>query len=68
MALEGLNEGIRSVLEAANIDEAILTTVNREDLKDLFPGAADFLQRKQLWDLICKMKGNSDQNANMHMT
>lgn len=37
---------------ASNIDEGILKTLSRDDLKDLFPGPENFLRRKKLWDVI----------------
>lgn len=37
---------------AANIDEAMLHTLSRDDLRDLFPGPEHFLRRKRVWALI----------------
>ncbi|CAM4530089.1 unnamed protein product [Leuciscus chuanchicus] len=39
-------------LKAANIDEALLQTLSRDDLRDLFPGPEHFLRRKRVWALI----------------
>ena len=37
---------------AADIDEALLHTVSRDDLRDLFPGPKHFFRRKRVWALI----------------
>ncbi|KAK7938985.1 hypothetical protein WMY93_002311 [Mugilogobius chulae] len=60
--MDGLDSSVRSVLEAAGIDDEVLATINREDLKDLFPGAENFFQRKKIWDAINqKCKNTTDQ-------
>lgn len=41
-----------TVFIAANIDEALLHTLSRDDLRDLFPGPEHFLRRKRVWTLI----------------
>jgi len=41
-----------AVFIAANIDEDLLRTLSRDDLRDLFPGPEHFLRRKQVWALI----------------
>ncbi|XP_078143695.1 uncharacterized protein LOC144542119 [Centroberyx gerrardi] len=41
-----------AVFIAANIDEALLHTLTRDDLRDLFPGPEHFLRRKRVWALI----------------
>lgn len=43
---------VTHIFKAANIDEDVLKTLSREDLKDLFPGPENFLKRKKLWDMI----------------
>ncbi|KAM8903512.1 uncharacterized protein AB9W97_007640 isoform 1-T1 [Spinachia spinachia] len=45
-------------LESANIDETLLHTLNRDDLRDLFPGPEHFLRRKRVWALINPEDGN----------
>ncbi|XP_030601117.1 uncharacterized protein LOC115791134 [Archocentrus centrarchus] len=47
--MDGLNDVTVSVLNAANIDEVLIHTLSRDDLRDLFPGPENFLRRKQLW-------------------
>lgn len=39
---------------ADSIDEALLHTLSRDDLRDLFPGPENFLRRKQLWAVISR--------------
>lgn len=41
-----------TVFAAANIDEALLHTLSRDDVRDLFPGPEHFLRRKRVWALI----------------
>ncbi|KAM9333340.1 uncharacterized protein KZ484_018359 [Pholidichthys leucotaenia] len=59
-----MDASIRSVLEAANIDEESLATINCDDLRDLFTGAENFFQRKKLWDCISQMQRPAEQIAN----
>ncbi|XP_069370007.1 uncharacterized protein [Paralichthys olivaceus] len=59
--MEELDDVTVSVLNAANIDEALLHTLSRDDLRDLFPGPENFLRRKQLWTLISQ----EDENATL---
>ncbi|XP_030579956.1 uncharacterized protein LOC115776609 [Archocentrus centrarchus] len=47
--MDGLDDVTVSVLNAANIDEVLIHTLSRDDLRDLFPGPENFLRRKQLW-------------------
>ncbi|XP_029951060.1 uncharacterized protein LOC115391096 [Salarias fasciatus] len=57
--MDGLDDDTLSTLNAANIDEALLHTLSRDDLKDLFPGPENFLRRKQLWGLVNQEDENS---------
>ncbi|KAI7789478.1 hypothetical protein IRJ41_007726 [Triplophysa rosa] len=50
--MEELDDVSLSILKAANIDEALLYTLSRDDLRDLFPGPEHFLRRKRVWALI----------------
>ncbi|KAF1384392.1 hypothetical protein PFLUV_G00119660 [Perca fluviatilis] len=45
--------------KTANIDEALLHTLSRDDLRDLFPGPEHFLRRKRVWALINPEDGNA---------
>ncbi|KAI4830322.1 hypothetical protein KUCAC02_001961 [Chaenocephalus aceratus] len=38
-----------SILRAANIIEGTMSTLSREDLRDLFPGPENFFRRKAVW-------------------
>ncbi|KAI4886931.1 hypothetical protein NFI96_030450 [Prochilodus magdalenae] len=53
---------VTDIFKAANIDEEVLKTLSREDLKDLFPGPENFLKRKKLWDMIGPKDGDPDQD------
>ncbi|KAG7456399.1 hypothetical protein JOB18_013551 [Solea senegalensis] len=50
--MDELDDLTVAVLNAANIDEALLHTLSRDDLRDLLPGPENFLRRKQVWALI----------------
>ncbi|KAG1935728.1 hypothetical protein F2P79_019032 [Pimephales promelas] len=50
--MDELDDVSVSTLKAANIDEALLHTLSRDDLRDLFPGPEHFLRRKRVWALI----------------
>lgn len=39
-------------LLAASIDERMLLTLTRDDLRDLFSGPEHFLRRKHVWSII----------------
>ncbi|CAG6016231.1 unnamed protein product [Menidia menidia] len=57
--MEELDEMTVSVLNAASIDEALLHSLSRDDLRDLFPGPENFLRSKQLWALISQEGENA---------
>jgi hypothetical protein len=40
------------VFLAANIDDDMLIQFSRDDLKDLFPGVANFVLRRRLWSIL----------------
>ncbi|KAK2836794.1 hypothetical protein Q7C36_014663 [Tachysurus vachellii] len=62
--MDDLDATTVAVLEAAKIDEGVLKTLSRDDLKDLFPGPENFLRRKKLWDVIGpKCENLSDQDT-----
>ncbi|CAL9690977.1 unnamed protein product [Knipowitschia caucasica] len=50
--MEKLDEVTVSILKAASIDERMLLTLNRDDLRDLFPGPEHFIRRKHVWSII----------------
>nr|XP_054607445.1 uncharacterized protein LOC129167182 [Nothobranchius furzeri] len=50
--MEKLDHVTVSILTAACIDEPMLLTLSREDLRDLFPGPEHFLTRKRVWSVI----------------
>ncbi|KAL7402141.1 hypothetical protein ABVT39_010360 [Epinephelus coioides] len=50
-----------AVSVAAGIDEALLHTLSRDDLRDLFPGPEHFLRRKRVWAVISP----EDQNPTL---
>ncbi|KAK1898229.1 G1/S-specific cyclin-E [Dissostichus eleginoides] len=37
---------------AANIGEDLLHSLSRDDIKDLFPGPANFLRRRAIWLVV----------------
>ncbi|XP_062420086.1 uncharacterized protein LOC119230113 isoform X2 [Pungitius pungitius] len=47
--MEELDDVTVLVLRAANITETMMSTLSREDLRDLFPGPENFLRRKAFW-------------------
>ncbi|XP_071350260.1 uncharacterized protein [Trachinotus anak] len=47
--MEELDDVSVSILRAANITETMMSTLSREDLRDLFPGPENFLRRKAVW-------------------
>lgn len=55
--MEKLDDVTISALKAANIDEGLLSTLSRDDLRDLLPGPEHFLRRKQLWAVINPEEG-----------
>ncbi|KAM4591916.1 uncharacterized protein PAE49_019527 [Odontesthes bonariensis] len=57
--MDELDDVTVSILNAANIDEALLHTLSRDDLRDLFPGPEHFLRRKRVWAVISV----EDENA-----
>ncbi|XP_026012423.1 uncharacterized protein LOC143414606 [Maylandia zebra] len=50
--MEKLDDVTVSVLKAASIDERMLLTLTRDDLRDLFSGPEHFLRRKHVWSII----------------
>ncbi|XP_049331201.1 uncharacterized protein LOC111189493 [Astyanax mexicanus] len=50
--MEKLDAVSAATLQAANISEALLPTLSREDIRDLFPGPEHFLRRKAIWNLF----------------
>ncbi|XP_072572664.1 uncharacterized protein [Paramormyrops kingsleyae] len=56
--MEGLDDVTVSILNAANIDNVLLHTLSRDDLRDLFPGPENFLRRRQLWTFFHKEDEN----------
>ncbi|XP_056441303.1 uncharacterized protein LOC130378613 isoform X1 [Gadus chalcogrammus] len=49
MALINLAMCVLHYVTAANISEEMVSTLSREDLRDLFPGPENFLRRKAVW-------------------
>ncbi|KAM9456716.1 uncharacterized protein Hap1MRO34_018113 [Clarias gariepinus] len=47
--MEELDDVAVSILRAANITETMMSTLSREDLRDLFPGPENFIRRKAVW-------------------
>ncbi|CAL8269742.1 unnamed protein product [Arctogadus glacialis] len=45
--MDELDAATVSTLRAANISEEMVSTLSREDLRDLFPGPENFLRRKR---------------------
>ncbi|XP_028298709.1 uncharacterized protein LOC114461057 [Gouania willdenowi] len=41
-----------SVLRAAGVKMAMLPSLTKEDLRDLFPGSENFLRRRHIWQLV----------------
>ncbi|KAA0721437.1 hypothetical protein E1301_Tti023197 [Triplophysa tibetana] len=50
--MEQLDSVTRSTLQAANICAAVLPTLSRNDIRDLFPGPENFLRRKTIWEMF----------------
>uniref|UniRef100_A0A1A7XTZ6 Si:dkey-174c13.2 n=1 Tax=Iconisemion striatum TaxID=60296 RepID=A0A1A7XTZ6_9TELE len=50
--MEKLDDVTVSILKAASIDECMLLTLSRDDLRDLFPGPEHFIRRKHVWSII----------------
>ncbi|CAL8406248.1 unnamed protein product [Arctogadus glacialis] len=48
-SMDELDAATVSTLRAANISEEMVSTLSREDLRDLFPGPENFLRRKAVW-------------------
>ncbi|KAK7150817.1 hypothetical protein R3I93_011927 [Phoxinus phoxinus] len=48
--MEQLDSVTRSTLQAANISAAVLPSLSRDDIRDLFPGPENFLRRKTIWE------------------
>ncbi|KAL0979022.1 hypothetical protein UPYG_G00179440 [Umbra pygmaea] len=56
--MDKLDDVTVSILNAANVDEALLQTLSRDDLRDLFPGPEHFLRRKRVWGFISQEDEN----------
>ncbi|KAI4804102.1 hypothetical protein KUCAC02_025744 [Chaenocephalus aceratus] len=50
--MDKLDDVTVSIFKAAHIDEVLMHSLTRDDLRDLFPGPEDFLRRKRVWSLI----------------
>lgn len=44
------------IMLAASISAAVLPTLSRDDIRDLFPGPEHFLRRKTIWEIFHKDK------------
>lgn len=51
------------VLKAANVGADSLSTLSREDLRDLFPGPEHFLRRKAIWEYIHPVEPSSSATS-----
>ncbi|XP_026114434.1 uncharacterized protein LOC113092877 isoform X2 [Carassius auratus] len=54
--MEQLDSVTRSTLQDANISAAVLPTLSRDDIRDLFPGPENFLRRKTIWETFHRDK------------
>ncbi|XP_076852804.1 uncharacterized protein LOC143508162 [Brachyhypopomus gauderio] len=52
--MEKLDEITISTLKEANVGEDLLSSLSRDDIKDLFPGPEHFLRRRALWLAVHK--------------
>ncbi|CAL9700931.1 unnamed protein product [Knipowitschia caucasica] len=52
--MDTLDEVTVETLRAANIEEDLLWSLSRDDIKDLMPGPENFLRRRALWLLVSK--------------
>ncbi|KAK1882852.1 putative 1-phosphatidylinositol 3-phosphate 5-kinase [Dissostichus eleginoides] len=50
--MDKLDEETVTTLKAANIGEDLLHSLSRDDIKDLFPGPANFLRRRAIWLVV----------------
>ncbi|KAK1877014.1 Isoleucine--tRNA ligase [Dissostichus eleginoides] len=54
--MDKLDEETVTTLKAANIGEDLLHSLSRDDIKDLFPGPANFLRRRAIWLVVNAVK------------
>ncbi|KAI9537913.1 hypothetical protein NQZ68_020895 [Dissostichus eleginoides] len=54
--IDKLDEETVTTLKAANIGEDLLHSLSRDDIKDLFPGPANFLRRRAIWLVVNAVK------------
>ncbi|TRZ04151.1 hypothetical protein DNTS_000398, partial [Danionella cerebrum] len=47
----------------ANIGAAVLPTLSRDDIRDLFPGPEHFLRRKTIWEMFHKDKEGQEKEC-----
>ncbi|CAI5696767.1 unnamed protein product [Oreochromis niloticus] len=66
--MEALDDCSRSVLNAANIDEVLLHTLSRDDLRDLLPGPENLMRRKQLWAQVHKENETKEKASHGYLT
>ncbi|CAI5669675.1 unnamed protein product [Oreochromis niloticus] len=52
--MEKLDEITIATLKEANVGEDLLSSLSRDDIKDLFPGPEHFLRRRALWLAVHK--------------
>ncbi|KAK5886562.1 hypothetical protein CesoFtcFv8_017585 [Champsocephalus esox] len=50
--MDKLDEETVTTLKVANIGEDLLHSLSRDDIKDLFPGPANFLRRRAFWLVV----------------
>ncbi|KAI4804304.1 hypothetical protein KUCAC02_025935 [Chaenocephalus aceratus] len=50
--MDKLDEETVTTLKVANIGEDLLHSLSRDDIKDLFPGPANFLRRRAIWLVV----------------
>lgn len=49
------------IILAANISAAVLPTLSRDNIRDLFPGPEHFLRRKTIWEMF-----HEDKEVELH--
>ncbi|KAJ8260314.1 hypothetical protein GJAV_G00179550 [Gymnothorax javanicus] len=52
--MDELDDVAITTLRAANIGEDLLSSLSRDDIKDLFPGPENFLRRRAIWRVVNK--------------
>ncbi|XP_039898949.1 uncharacterized protein LOC120740565 [Simochromis diagramma] len=66
--MEKLDEITIATLKEANVGEDLLSSLSRDDIKDLFPGPEHFLRRRALWLAVHKCEENKTAAEKMLTT